>query len=171
MINTFLKTKKFTLDKNKNLLKLQSNIGLNYYTSSVADHDNSSKEVFIAEIDDHIKKCREEYKYKISQFYSDPTVKALKKLKKVLKDNSENKMVNGRQLKSPNKSFEKKFKSTFNLLRNRRDNFKYLTNYGRIQESDKVINTIAASSCKQFGLRKNSITDLSFCKLIINYVN
>ncbi len=159
MINNLLNTNKLRLQKNKNLLKLKSNQGLNYFTSSVSFQDDSSKNILISRIDEYIDKRKEDFNYKMSSFYNDATIKALNKLKKILKMNSYNKIVNGRELRSPKKEHKKKFIETLNLLRIRKENYKNIINYGKFNIETKETQNIQDEKLKSLNFKQNSKFD------------
>jgi len=159
MIDTLLNSNKLRLDKNKNLLKLKSNQGLNYFTSSVTFQDDSSKYIFISRIDEYINKRKDDFKYKMSNFYNDASIKSLNKLKKKLKINSQNKIVNGRKLRSPNKEHKIKFFETLNLLRTRKENYKNIINYGKFNIETKETKNIKDEKLKSLNYKLNSNVD------------
>lgn len=107
-----------SLAKNKNLLELKSNQGLHYFTSSLNLEDESSKIKFMKLIDNYIEEFKIENKYKLDLLETDPKVKALKKLRKILSINLGNKIINNRKIESPRNEFKIKYMENLKEFRN-----------------------------------------------------
>lgn len=90
------------LEKNKEQFQKKENQGLQFYTSSLAISDNSSKMKLIESIDHYINKFKEQNKYKLDMVKKDPKIKALKRMRKMLMENDGVRLINGRKLPEPN---------------------------------------------------------------------
>lgn len=109
--------KRFALKKNKHLIELKSNQGLHYFTSSLAITDDSSKLQLISLIDKYIEEFKEENKYKLSLLKTDHKIKALKKLKRLLRLNCGDTLVHGREVPSPDNRLKERFIINSRLMR------------------------------------------------------
>lgn len=127
----------------------KNNQGINYYSSSLALSDNSSKVKLIKSIDEYIANFKEKNKYKLDVVKKDPKIKALKKVKARLLENNGDQMVNGRTLPKPNQ--------------------KVLQRIHEINNKHKQKKKRAAESCDRTD--RTVKDELSFRKTLVNIVS
>lgn len=109
----------FCNGKNKDYIsKKNDNNGLSFLTYDLNEFDtlkyDSAKILKI--IDDTFGHYREKYKYKLNMLKRDPKIKAIKKLKKFILANKENKIINGRKLKEYNPKLKEKYNITLSII-------------------------------------------------------
>jgi hypothetical protein len=100
---------RFQFSKNKHLLELKSNEGLHYLTSSLTLNDDTSKEKFINLIDRYIEEFKNENKYKLDLLKTNPNIRAVKKLKKLMKQNFGTLLIYKRKVAEPGINIKEKY--------------------------------------------------------------
>ena len=104
---------KFFNSKQTNFIinKKNENLGLNYLTDDLNEFDSikNDSEKLINLIEKTFDEYKKKYKYKINEMNNNPIFKALKIFERFLIENPNKKIINGRELKSPNKILYEKY--------------------------------------------------------------
>lgn len=137
---------RFNNTKNLHNLKLKSNQGLHYLTSSLTLSDDGSKKKLIETIDNYIEDFKLQNKFLPDLVETDGQIKALRRFKKILSCNLDEKIIHGRHLPPPDKSVYEKLEINKKLI-----DFKI--NKSRIQES----RNFSFSNDKEFLSQNNSM--------------
>jgi hypothetical protein len=193
-LNNILSIEKGRFGNTKNLhnLKLKSNQGLHYLTSSLTLSDDNSKKKLIETIDNYIEDFKLQNKFLPDLVETDGKIKALRRFKKILLCNLGEKIIHGRHLPSPDKSNYEKMennKKLIDLKINKRrlqesrncsvgKGKEFLSHnnslIGKAEVSNgfnlQLINSYNKSSTffnKEVRDKENHLNDLSFCKNII----
>lgn len=119
LLDSLIKNKILTRPDNTHLLKLRTNQGLSFISSSIAFENKSNKETLIKLIDTTCKEydIEEEMSQKHKHKYSQANIKALKKLKQTLLLNSKD-TVYGRKLPEPTALVKRQNQAIVQLYRN-----------------------------------------------------
>ena len=107
VLSKFFNSKQTNFIINKN----NDNNGLNFLTDDLNEYDsikNDSEKLLIL-LEKTFDEFKKNYKYKLNKLYNNPKFKALKIFEKFLKENPNKKIINGRELKSPNKTIYEKY--------------------------------------------------------------
>lgn len=100
-------------NKNRRLITIKTNEGLNYLTSTLAGDEKAIKDHLINSINNYIAEFKMENKYKPELVFHDHNIKALKKLRRMLKINFDITTVNDKALNRPHEDIQQKY----NLIR------------------------------------------------------
>ena len=104
--------KYFSVDRMQYILGLQNeNKSLDYLTCDLNKFDSVKEDtdVLMKLIENTIEEYKKIYKYKMNILYKNPVVSALVKFRKVLENNGDMKVINGRRLNRPNLDIQEKF--------------------------------------------------------------
>lgn len=182
---------RFNNTKNLHNLKLKSNQGLHYLTSSLTLSDDGSKIKLIETIDNYIEDFKLQNKFLPDLVETDGQIKALRRFKKILSCNLGEKIIHGRHLPSPDKSVYEKleinkklidFKINKSRLQEGR-NFSFSNDKEFLSQNNSMIGKADVSNGFNLALinsfnktstffdkeardRQNKLKDLSFCKNI-----
>lgn len=151
--------------KNRRLITIQGNEGINYYTSTLANEETAIKKHLINSINNYISEFKRENKYKPELVYQDHNILALKKLKRKLKINYNTITVNGRNLKPPHEDIQQKYhliKKHFMVPSIKKRNL-------TIEDRSKCNTMTNLISQKSTSLQRHE-SSVSFGKTTINFV-
>ena len=114
ILSKFFNSKQTNFIINKN----NENRGLNYLTDDLNEFDSikNDSEKLIILLEKTFDEYKKKYKYKINKLNNNPIFKALKMFEKFLKENPNKKIINGRELKSPNKILYEKYNVFHNII-------------------------------------------------------
>ena len=115
LIKEIEKTKRFALECNKKLSKIQLNQGINYFTSIISKRSPKNKKYLESLINDAIYLNKIQKKKLVQTDLSNEEIKGLKRFKKKMLCNDDN-VIYGRELKKPNKIFITNFKINKKLI-------------------------------------------------------
>ena len=99
--------------------KSNDNKGLSYLTRDLTEFDTVKNDglVLIDTINKTFDEYKEQYKNQLNTFDNLPAVKALKNFKKVLEENSEKNIVNGKELKNYGEDIKKQYDAVYSCIK------------------------------------------------------
>lgn len=117
LIKTLVKNKQFTRPENAKLLKLKTNHGLSFMSSSIPSENKTDKKQLIKLIDNTCKEYDSQEKMNQNHKYSQANINSLKKLKQIVLLNSKD-MVYGRRLPKPTDLAKNQYQTIVELYSN-----------------------------------------------------
>ncbi len=99
--------------------KSNDNKGLSYLTRDLTEFDTVKNDglILIDTINKTFDEYKEQYKNQLNTFDKLPAVKALKNFKKVLEENSEKNIVNGKELKNYGEDIKKQYDAVYSCIK------------------------------------------------------
>ena len=99
--------------------KSNDNKGLSYLTRDLTEFDTVKNDglILIDTINKTFDEYKEQYKNQLNTFDNLPAVKALKNFKKVLEENSEKNIVNGKELKNYGEDIKKQYDAVYSCIK------------------------------------------------------
>jgi hypothetical protein len=99
------------------------NKGISYFTYPlIKEYSKQDRDNLIQLIDKHFQEYREKNKYQLNLMAKDPTIKSLRIFRRVLEDNEDVKVINGRRLPSPSDEIKQKFEILDKILTKKKNN-------------------------------------------------
>jgi len=126
------------------------NKGVSYFTYPlIKEHSKQDKEDLTNLIDKHFDEYREKNKYQLNLMSSDPVIRSLRIFRRVLEENEDVKVINGRRLPSPSREMKEKFEIMEKIMTkkvNHFDNFEKLNNNNIVNQNKNKNNLLRRSS-------------------------